>query len=165
LAYVESVGAFIGLHREVEEALRRRDDTAVVEFAGRQISVGHLEAESDEPSVFADGLLVVSALGPEQATIRPQATRRGPESNPVPPAGEGHSMTMNTVGQPERATQNRIVALFRDELGYRYLGDWTDRSGNSNIEEGLLSAWLAGHHKPPAALREIPRFPLQPDRP
>ena len=49
---------------------------------------------------------------------------------------------MSTVGQPERATQNRVIALFRDELGYRYLGDWTDRDGNSNIEEGLLTAWL-----------------------
>jgi type I restriction enzyme R subunit len=37
----------------------------------------------------------------------------------------------------------QYFALFRDELGYRHLGDWTDRAGNSNIEEGLLSAWLA----------------------
>lgn len=49
---------------------------------------------------------------------------------------------MSTIGQPERATQNRIVALFRDELKYRYLGEWADRDGNSNIEEELLSAWL-----------------------
>jgi type I restriction enzyme, R subunit len=28
-------------------------------------------------------------------------------------------------------------------LGHRHLGDWTERAGNSNIEEGLLSAWLA----------------------
>jgi type I restriction enzyme R subunit len=49
---------------------------------------------------------------------------------------------MTTIGQAERVTQNRIVALFCNELGYRYLGDWTDRPGNSNIEEGLLSAWL-----------------------
>ena len=46
---------------------------------------------------------------------------------------------VSTVGQPERATQDRVVALFRDELGYRYLGDWTDRDGNSNIEEGGCS--------------------------
>lgn len=46
---------------------------------------------------------------------------------------------MSDLGQPERATQNRIVALFRDELGYRYLGDWSDRGGNSNVEEALLS--------------------------
>lgn len=50
---------------------------------------------------------------------------------------------MNGVGQPERATQNRVIALFRDELGYRYLGDWSDRDGNSNVEEGLLPDWLS----------------------
>src|SRR6266699_145996 len=59
---------------------------------------------------------------------------------------------MNDVGQPERATQNRLVALFRDELGYRYLGDWTDRAGNSNIERGLLSAWLTKSGYTPAQI-------------
>ena len=44
---------------------------------------------------------------------------------------------MTPVGQSERATQNRVIALFRDELGYRYLGGWTDRDGN--IEEELLT--------------------------
>ncbi len=44
---------------------------------------------------------------------------------------------MTDIGKPERATQNRVIALFRDELGYRYLGDWSDRASNSNIEEGL----------------------------
>jgi len=50
-------------------------------------------------------------------------------------------MTM-TIGQPERFTQQRVINLFREELGYRYLGDWTDRDGNSNIEAKLLSAYL-----------------------
>ena len=50
--------------------------------------------------------------------------------------------SMGDVGQPERATQNRVIAVFRDQLDYRYAGDWTDRDGNSNIEDGLLSAWL-----------------------
>ena len=49
---------------------------------------------------------------------------------------------MSHVGQPERATQNRIIALFRDELGYRYLGDWTDRADNRNVEEEILTTWL-----------------------
>ena len=48
---------------------------------------------------------------------------------------------MSTIGKPERETQNRVIALFRDELGYRYLGDRSDFD-NSNIEEGLLTAWL-----------------------
>ncbi|MBC8123218.1 MAG: HsdR family type I site-specific deoxyribonuclease [Gemmatimonadaceae bacterium] len=48
---------------------------------------------------------------------------------------------MNSIGQTERATQNRVIALFRDELGYRYLGDWGYRN-NSNIEEGLLTPYL-----------------------
>jgi type I restriction enzyme R subunit len=59
---------------------------------------------------------------------------------------------MTIVGQPERATQNRVIALFRDELGYRYLGDWTDRDGNSNIEESLLSAWLTRSGYTPAQI-------------
>lgn len=47
------------------------------------------------------------------------------------------------VGQLERKTQNRIVALFRDRLGYEYLGNWEEREGNSNIEEEYLRAFLA----------------------
>ena len=55
---------------------------------------------------------------------------------------------MTIIGQPERVTQNRVIAIFRDELGYRYLGDWTHREDNSNIEEGLLTASLQkqGYH-------------------
>ncbi len=30
---------------------------------------------------------------------------------------------MNGVGQPERATHYRVIALFRDELNYRYSSD------------------------------------------
>ncbi|BAV64343.1 type I restriction endonuclease subunit R [Sphingobium cloacae] len=48
------------------------------------------------------------------------------------------------VGKPEKATQKRIIGLFKDTLGYHYLGDWSDRAGNSNIEESLLSAYLKG---------------------
>ena len=57
-----------------------------------------------------------------------------------------------SVGQPERETQNRVIALFRDELRYRYLGDWTDRDGNSNIEEGLLTAYLTKSGYSPAQI-------------
>lgn len=53
-----------------------------------------------------------------------------------------------SVGQPERATQDRIISLFHDELHYDYLGNWIDRDGNSNIEEGLLTAYLTGKYTP-----------------
>ena len=42
----------------------------------------------------------------------------------------------------ERDTQNRIVKLFQDKLGYRNLGKWGKRSGNSNIDEPILIAYL-----------------------
>lgn len=48
---------------------------------------------------------------------------------------------MNFIGKPERLTQNRVKALFQQRLGYRFLGDWSDRE-NSNIEEDLLSGQL-----------------------
>ncbi|MHB8636735.1 MAG: type I restriction endonuclease subunit R [Fimbriimonadaceae bacterium] len=50
---------------------------------------------------------------------------------------------MSEVGKIERITQNRVVALFRDELGYEYLGNWEEREGNSNVEEHLLTSFLA----------------------
>lgn len=39
------------------------------------------------------------------------------------------------IGKPERSTQARVIGLFIQELGYRHLGDWTDRAGNHCIEE------------------------------
>ena len=59
---------------------------------------------------------------------------------------------MSIIGQPERATQNRVIALFRDELGNRYLGDWTDRPDNSNIEEEYLTAYLSKNGYSPAQI-------------
>ena len=40
------------------------------------------------------------------------------------------------ITHPERTTQNRVIAWFGDRLGYRFLGNWAERMGNSNIEEG-----------------------------
>ncbi len=36
---------------------------------------------------------------------------------------------MSTVGQIEKKTQRRVVKLFREQLGYDYLGDWAERIG------------------------------------
>ncbi len=46
---------------------------------------------------------------------------------------------MSDVGQIERKAQERVVELFRDSLGYEYLGNWEYREGNSNIEIELLA--------------------------
>jgi type I restriction enzyme R subunit len=49
---------------------------------------------------------------------------------------------MSTVGQNERRTQQRVVRLFQDTLGYKYLGNLIDVVGNSNVEPKLLQAYL-----------------------
>jgi type I restriction enzyme R subunit len=48
---------------------------------------------------------------------------------------------MSAPGEIERNTQNRLKALFRNQLKYAYYGDWHDRD-NSNIEVEILLKWL-----------------------
>jgi type I restriction enzyme R subunit len=66
---------------------------------------------------------------------------------------------MRAIGKPERATQRRLISLFCDELGYRYLGDWSDRDGNSNVEEAVLTDYLRragyGEAQISAAIRKL----------
>lgn len=49
---------------------------------------------------------------------------------------------MSKVGARERVTQDRIVKLFKDQLGYEYLGNGKDSRNNQNIEESLLRSFL-----------------------
>lgn len=46
---------------------------------------------------------------------------------------------MSDVGQIERVAQDRVVRMFREQLGYEYLGNWEYRDGNANIEVALLA--------------------------
>jgi len=48
-----------------------------------------------------------------------------------------------SVSKPERPTQDRVIKIFRDELGYSYLGDLQDKADNSNIEATQLSHYLS----------------------
>lgn len=51
---------------------------------------------------------------------------------------------MSEVGELERNTQNRVIKLFVDRLGYKYLGDWHKRPANNAVEEQLLRDYLSG---------------------
>lgn len=42
----------------------------------------------------------------------------------------------------ERITQNRIIKLFTEELGYTYYGNWEKREHNSNVEGEILKRKL-----------------------
>ena len=49
---------------------------------------------------------------------------------------------MSTVGEREIRTQQRVIAFFRDALGYAYLGNWQDRADNRNVDKARLIGWL-----------------------
>ena len=52
---------------------------------------------------------------------------------------------MNVVGQKERATQDRVLKLFTDALGYEGLGSRA-HADNRNIDPDTLTAWLLARH-------------------
>ncbi len=54
---------------------------------------------------------------------------------------------MSIVGQIENKTQQRVVKLFHEQLGYDYPGDWTEREDNRNIGGELLRAFLRGKQR------------------
>lgn len=49
---------------------------------------------------------------------------------------------MSKIGERERVVQNRVIALFRDQLKYQYLGNWEEREDNRNIEIDELKRFL-----------------------
>ena len=53
----------------------------------------------------------------------------------------------NQIGKPERASQNRVIQLFQDELGYTYLGDWEEEVRTQPIEEDLLFKYLTKNNR------------------
>ena len=57
---------------------------------------------------------------------------------------------MSAVGELEARTQRRVIVYFRDQLGYKYLGNWHERPNNRNIEEDLLRQFLARQEHEPA---------------
>ena len=110
----------------------------------------HLPPLSEQTAIAA----ILSDMDAEIAALE-RKTRQGQRNQARHDArtfDRKDPIAMGQIGKPERATQNRVVALFRDELGYRFLGDWSDREGNSNIEEGLLVAHLTRAGYTPAQI-------------
>lgn len=60
-----------------------------------------------------------------------------------------------SIGQREKATQKRVIKLFVQELGYTYLGDFTERE-NSNIETELLTKFLSRKGYSPVLISQCP---------
>lgn len=47
-----------------------------------------------------------------------------------------------SIGKTERVTQDRVIALLQNELGYEYLGNWQDKRRTQPIEPERLKAFL-----------------------
>ena len=41
---------------------------------------------------------------------------------------------LNKIAQIERHTQNRIVKLFQEKMGYSYFGNWEEREGKTILK-------------------------------
>ncbi len=62
---------------------------------------------------------------------------------------------MNTVGEIEKRTQERVATFFQKTLGYTYLGNYQTRQGNSNIDTGLLTDWLRSRRHDDAIITKV----------
>jgi type I restriction enzyme R subunit len=51
-------------------------------------------------------------------------------------------MNIKNIGKSERDTQNRIISLFQNQMGYTYLGNWQEEERLQPIEEDLLLTFL-----------------------
>lgn len=49
---------------------------------------------------------------------------------------------MSPINPIERITQERVIALFTEQLGYVYYGNWEEREANCNVEVQYLRAFL-----------------------
>lgn len=69
-------------------------------------------------------------------------------------------MTHTDIGKPERSSQNRIIELFINDLGYTYLGDWQEEVRTSPIEEDLLLKFLTVKqgYSEKASIKAIDKF-------
>lgn len=123
---------FIGLHRTIQAAYQSRDVEAFFQFAR-----DHADTiiEPDGSMLFPDGLMIRLGTGWDSMDGPQETNLTGALATPA---------RTSFIGKSEQVTQERVIRLFVEELNYSYLGDWVDREGNSNIEQGLLAKYLKG---------------------
>jgi type I restriction enzyme R subunit len=125
---LKELAAFRAGRSSLRAVLVRRDPNAFFTFSG-------VPSETTWQSIRSVETPVTSDMLPDDRVTLTQ----------VDP---GVSSPWTTIGQSERETQARVITLFQNELGYRFLGNWSDRS-NSNIEETLLTNWLTNRGTTP----------------
>ena len=162
LVYLSELGVHVGLHKKILQKIsfsyERRDflglmvkpqydsnvylklveSEEIIRFSNNQLEQGLFEEISESGvSVFPDGILIKIDQDKQNYSFSSVIT----ETNP-------YKGTTHLPSKSERETQNRVITLFREELAYRYLGDWSDRPKNSNIDEKLLADFLTQNGYP-----------------
>ena len=59
------------------------------------------------------------------------------------------------INHIERITQNRIIKLFTEQLGYVYYGNWEKREHNSNVEQAYLEQFLNKQRYLPNLVKKV----------
>lgn len=65
----------------------------------------------------------------------------------------------NLIGKTERVSQDRVIELFQQKLGYTYLGDWEEEVRTQPIEERILIDHLkAKGYSPELAIKAVDKL-------
>jgi type I restriction enzyme, R subunit len=138
----------VSLDAYVLEAYRNRAWNRIRGYADRfyqQVEGRPLAADLE---IFADGIAVWTMSSWANATLRlPGSTT----TTDQPMTQDPDMSSGGPIGKSERTTQDRIIQLFREQLGYTFMGDWSDFD-NRPVNETLLRRFLTRQGRTPAQI-------------